>query len=412
MPPPLVRLFNLDLHASVIQDVIGVLRAVYGDRIAVDSCSISGHAWLFGRATARPEHINAQTWRRISPAAVDAFNAQYKTLLEQYDGFIVTHTPVFCMIFERYGKPIILVNSCRYDQPFCWTADAAGRDWLNAGLRRMDARGQLIAVSNNRADQEYLRRGAGVESAHVPSLCAYAAGGTPDCGPAAGAPSCGPAAGAPSCGPAAGGTPDCGPAAGTPSCGQAIVYGDRHFFPDCADLGERPPPGYSWASLHSSRAIVHTPYEVSTMSIFEQYSAGCLLFMPTRELYRRCIDSGTMRLQSDYSAHGDAVAARAAAALPAAAPLAQPVEGSTDPDFWLDRADFYDGENMPSIRYYSSAADLVAQVAELASSPEPEAVRGERLELVRVRAERVLAQWRRLIDGAFGDRLSDVIDKK
>ena len=368
-----VRLFNLDLHASVIQDVIGVLRALYGDRIAVDDCSISGHTWLFGRAQETPDHINAQTWRHISPAAVDAFNAQYKTQLEQYDGFIVTHTPVFCMIFERYGKPIILVNSCRYDQPFCWSADAAGRDWLNAGLRRMDERGQLIAISNNRADQEYLRRGAGVESAHMPSLCAYA-GGAPDCDPA-------------------GGAPDCDPA-GAPPAGQAIVYGDRQFFPDCAELGERPPPGYSWASLHNSRAIVHTPYEISTMSIFEQYSAGCLLFMPARDFYRRCIDSGTMRLQSDYCAHGDAVAVRGAAA--------PPVEGSTDPDFWLDRADFYDGENMPGIRYYSSAADLVAQVAD---GPEAEAVRSARLELVRARAERVLAQWRRLIDGAFADRL-------
>ena len=377
MPP--VRLFNLDLHASVIQDVIGVLRAVYGDAVAVDNCSISGHAWLFGRAAAQPDHINAQTWRRISPAAVDAFNAQYKAQLEQYDGFIVTHTPVFCMIFERYGKPIILVNSCRYDQPFCWSADAAGRDWLNAGLRRMDERGQLIAISNNRADQEYLRRGAGVESAHVPSLCAYA-GGAPDCDPS-----------------------------GAPPAGQAIVYGDRQFFPDCAELGARPPPGYSWVSLHSSRAIVHTPYEISTMSIFEQYTAGCLLFMPTRDFFRRCIDSGTMRLQSDYRAHGDAVAARAAAPRAAEYP---PVEGSTDPDFWLDRADFYDGENMPGIRYYSSAADLVEQAVELARCSEPEAVRAARLELVRARTGRVLAQWRQLIDAAFADRLPMVLAKK
>jgi len=43
--------------------------------------------------------------------------------LMDYDGFIVTHSPVFVRFFEHFKKPVILVNSCRYDQPFCWNAD-------------------------------------------------------------------------------------------------------------------------------------------------------------------------------------------------------------------------------------------------------------------------------------------------
>jgi hypothetical protein len=34
-------------------------------------------------------------------------------------------------------------------------------------------RGLLIAISNNKADQEYLRLGTGIESVHLPSLCMY-----------------------------------------------------------------------------------------------------------------------------------------------------------------------------------------------------------------------------------------------
>jgi hypothetical protein len=43
--------------------------------------------------------------------------------LKKYDGFIVTHSPVFVRFFESLGKPVILINSCRYDTPFCWNGD-------------------------------------------------------------------------------------------------------------------------------------------------------------------------------------------------------------------------------------------------------------------------------------------------
>ena len=34
-------------------------------------------------------------------------------------------------------------------------------------------RGLLIPISNNKADQEYLRLGTGIDSIHLPSLCLY-----------------------------------------------------------------------------------------------------------------------------------------------------------------------------------------------------------------------------------------------
>ena len=48
---------------------------------------------------------------------------RYAAELDKYDGFIVTHTPVFARLFEHLNKPVILVNSCRYDQPFCYNAN-------------------------------------------------------------------------------------------------------------------------------------------------------------------------------------------------------------------------------------------------------------------------------------------------
>jgi hypothetical protein len=46
-------------------------------------------------------------------------------MLSKYDGFIVTHTPVFARLFERFEKPVILVNSCRYDQPFMYNGSTS-----------------------------------------------------------------------------------------------------------------------------------------------------------------------------------------------------------------------------------------------------------------------------------------------
>ncbi len=51
---------------------------------------------------------------------IDAFVKEYDDLLKSFDGFIVTHTPVLALLYEKYNKPVIIVNSCRYEQPFCW----------------------------------------------------------------------------------------------------------------------------------------------------------------------------------------------------------------------------------------------------------------------------------------------------
>ena len=38
----------------------------------------------------------------------------------------------------------------------------------------------------------------------------------------------------------------------------------------------------SWDALYHRRALIHFPYEVSTMSLFEQYSAGAVLLFPSK----------------------------------------------------------------------------------------------------------------------------------
>lgn len=117
--------------------------------------------------------VNVFSWYGFDQDMVDRFVERYGAFLAEFDGFIVTHTPVFVRLFESFGKPIILVNTCRYDQPFCYNGNDAELQTLHACLRNLRDRGLLIAISNNRADQDYLRLGADIASVRIPSLCLY-----------------------------------------------------------------------------------------------------------------------------------------------------------------------------------------------------------------------------------------------
>jgi hypothetical protein len=188
--------------------------------------------------------------------------------------------------------------------------------------------GQLVAISNNKADQEYLLRGIGIKSKHIPSLCLYTN------------------------------------ATYSPKSKRAIVYGERSFFPPCENLVERLPSGYSWSDLYSYMAIVHIPYEMSTMSLFEQYSAGIPLFLPSKQFYKSCIQNGSMPFGSVYSDSGPDS-------------LKEPL---TSIDFWLDRADYYDSDNFKFIYYYNSPEDLLEKIANFHLSEDEIAARKSWLE--------------------------------
>lgn len=337
-----MRLFNLDLHIAVISDVKYILNHLYGSSVEVVNWSISAHNFVLGSETPSVDVVNAGTWRGIDADMVAAFQARYDDFLRGFDGFIVTHTPVFCMLYEKFEKPIILVNSCRYEQPYGWNRDLDGWEWLNNGLRRMAASGQLVAVSNNRADRDYLCEGSGVESKYIPSLCLYTN------------------------------------ETYRPVREQFVCFGDRRFFPRSRLLARKPRPGYTWRDLYSFKGIVHIPYEISTMALFEQYSAGVPLWLPSKAYYRRCVLDERMPFQSIY-------------AQVTPAPL---VEILNSIDFWLDRADYYDTSHFAGIHYYESREDLLRQ---LSSFDDAELERAVRSSWLAIRQEHVYAAWAELL---------------
>ncbi len=149
----------MDVHISVIAD----FKTACPDVEVVDWC-LSGHAWAMKRAQDHPDHINPHTWKNLDETMIKQFQDRYDSFLRTFDGFITCHVPAFAMIYEKYDKPILMINSCRYDLPFCFTKDMVMRQRFHECLQRIQLR--LTIVSNNKGDQMYTLSGTGIRCRH------------------------------------------------------------------------------------------------------------------------------------------------------------------------------------------------------------------------------------------------------
>jgi hypothetical protein len=313
-PVKRLRFFNLDLHISVIADVRHIFEQ-QGHEVV--DWSISGHTWVFGKERAVVDVVNQNTWMNLSPEMCDQFYERYKDFLNQFDGFIVTHTPAFALLFEKCHKPIIIVNSTRYEQPF--TQSPEKWKWLNSYLKKGVESKNIFIISNNKGDQKYLQQQAGIESEHIPSLCLYTRAtytGSRD-----------------------GFVFKC-PFMDVIKRGiydQSLIQNDKLGHP------------YRWQDLYAFKGIVHFPYNISTMSIFEEYSANVPLFFPSKKFLHTLQAIYPDRILNQLSFF------QVNALKPPTTP--QDLNNTNDRktlNCWVDLADFYDEENMPYIQYFDS----------------------------------------------------------
>jgi len=260
-----LRGFNLDLHVAVISDVKDIFKKLYGNTVEITSWSISGHKQMFNLGPERVDIVNEATWWNLNQELVDAWHVRYGWHMLTYDFFVVTHSPSFAMLYERYNKPIIVVNSCRYNLPYCWTRRS---NTLNDALLRMVERQQIMIISNNIPDAKYIHARTGIVTPVIPSLCDYIG------------------------------------YKHSPTRFEAVLFGGpkfgrRELFPAGNWLMTKP-VNYSYQQIMQYKCIVHVPYDCSTMSIFEHYWNGAPLFFPTKRFYKQCVADGTMEFIHYY----------------------------------------------------------------------------------------------------------------
>jgi hypothetical protein len=353
-----MKLFNLDLHISVIADIKDILEPL--GHTVVSWC-ISNHTFVFGRRPDPVEIVRQDTWEGLDSTMCDAFYQRYKAELGGFDAYIVTHTPSFALLYEKFDKPIIVVASTRYEAPFSRNPKmwASFNTWLQKSIDE----GRVIPIANNRYDAAYAEYFTGRVWKVIPSLCAYT----------------------------------------------GMVYQPvRPHFLYASQFSALPlslripfltplrpkdrvlPRGYKWQDLANYKGVVHIPYNASQMSIFEQYTANVPLFFPGQRLL--------LELHAGYHSRGvlSQLSWNEVLGLPPGSSL--PGCDARDPNRyndtaalspWIALADYYDPEFMPHLVYFDSFADLRRVLRET----DLEAISARMRQFNARRKELIVARW-------------------
>jgi hypothetical protein len=239
-----MKIFNLDCHVSVIADLKQIFENLGHE---VNSWSISGSNWIFNQKTAIVDVINQRTWQGINKKMADDFYERYKDELSIYDAFVCTYPPAFSLIYEKFKKPIILQIPIRYEVPF--QNNVEKWNYFNDYLRRGIDSGIIIPVANSEYDKRYFEFFVQRECKLIPNICEYTN------------------------------------AKYNPTkdhflySGRLSIKFDQNSIIDKSSLGK-----FEWQDLYSYKGIIIIPYNCSTMSIFEYYTANLPIFCPSHNL--------------------------------------------------------------------------------------------------------------------------------
>jgi hypothetical protein len=345
--------FNLDLHVAVIADVREHLHRC---GISLVDWTLSGHSWVFNRPRDPVAIVNDRTWFSYGPRMARRFRRLYGSYLRSFRGFVATYPPGFALLYEGLGKPTLAVAATRYEWPF--THFGPHWDWLDDRLRAGVGDGWLTLVANNRADADYLEHYTGLRALHIPSACEY---------------------------PRLTHTGRKNSAVICTSNALAASIAEKlssDAIPLRAGLGDR----YTQADLYDQRALVFIPYNVSIMALFEHYTACAPIYVPERSFLKE--------LMAKYPA--DVLSSISFCQVTGKPPARRgegldlnDVEDERVVDWYLDRADFFDGEWMPHIRRFESWEHL----DDLLASDDPQATSAAMLADRPGRNARIAALW-------------------
>ena len=205
----------------------------------------------------------------LNPALIPKFYEAYKndSVMQSVDAFLCYDPPAICELYEPFNKYLIVIASNRY-----YITRQSNERWetWNRNLIRYASDPRNVLGANNRYDVEMIRYFTGLNVSWIPNFAGYTR------------------------------------TTYNPSR-QGFLLSKRRvdeefewlflnqFKEACRSLNGSLPipelirikdryPHYKYSDLAAHQGIVHLPYQVSTMSIFEQYRMNIPLFFPSKEL--------------------------------------------------------------------------------------------------------------------------------
>lgn len=249
------KVFALDLHNAVLRDGYSFLAK---NNLGFERWSISGTSDQFNEPNLKLRHINSRTWQFLDSQIISSFQKRYRHTLDKKVGFLVAHTLAFVGLFQKFQKPLLAINSTRYEAPYSF--NQAGFNELNSILQSLTMDSKLEIISNNLGDRDYLEYFSGIKSTHIPSLCDYIPRRSPK------------------------------------NKDWIVLSRNIDLSFEIATFGEnlrsqyeKYPNGYTHSEFSENFGVVYIPHNISTMRLFELATAGFPIRIPSDKLLMELI---------------------------------------------------------------------------------------------------------------------------
>ncbi|CAH1779013.1 unnamed protein product [Owenia fusiformis] len=332
-----IVLWSNDFHISPINDLksfLGAMRATFIDK------SLSGHCHLTKTCATDLKVLNKGNGINLDrPAIYTEFYEAYKDdpEMEKVDAFVCFHPSSMCEIFMPFNKSIIVIPSTRFEMgrhtKDRWNA------W-NLNLKRISEQPQNTVGANNQYDLEYVRYFTGITPTLLPSYCGYV-------------------------------DSEYNPTRPGYLLSPVHKAGFEKIFLDefnkakeVSNVSLTPLrklySHYEYSDLASHQGIVYVPYQVSVMSLFEQYRMNIPLFFPSLDLLSSW--------QLTYNVLNERTWSSVFGTIPDKSIMPGVLDNVPDPNndkdleaikYWLKYSDFY---QWPHIVYFDSYKDLIKKL--------------------------------------------------
>jgi hypothetical protein len=332
------KVFALDLHNAVLRDGYSFL---VKNNLRFERWSISGTSNQFKEPNLRLKFINSKSWQFLDDQLIERFQERYKYTLDKQYGFLVAHTLAFVCLFDKFQKPMLAINSTRYEAPFSFNDSEFKK--LNKILQDLTMDSRLRIISNNVGDRDYLEFFSGIKSDHIPSLCDYIPRRSPE------------------------------------NKDWIILSRNMDLSFEIASFGEnlrsqyeKYPNGYSHKEFSKNFGVVYIPHNISTMRLFELATAGFPIRIPSDKLLMELVDlPGVLSELSWIQVAGK----------PCPDWL---LNSPADPEWshfyswWLERADWKLLQYFPNVSTFDSFSELTQDIPNIQDpTPRNELLRSE-----------------------------------
>ena len=331
---PLVIWAN-DFHIGPIRDLKHLLSPL---GVKFIDKSLSRHCRLTSTCARNLRVINRKNGIRLKRKLISQYYNAYidDPEMQSVDAFVCFHPTSMCEIFMPFNKSIIVIASTRYE--LGRRGVNRWKNW-NKNLITISKDPKNVVGGNNKYDAKYIEYFTGIKTKVLTSFCGYIPEGYNFSRPEF---------------------------LLAPSRNRKFQRKFLNMFIRSKSRKkskvELVPvrklyPYYKYSDLTAHKGIVHVPYQVSVMSLFEQYRMNIPLFFPSLDLLTDW--------QFRYHVMKERTWSQVRGRIPDGSPIPGVKEGVPDPNnekdkdaikYWIKYADFY---TFPHIILYNSVDDLI-----------------------------------------------------